>query len=421
MIRSLAAHIPCSKSVLVALMFSVAGGAYAQETPLTEQDKALIEQGKQIAQKAQKMEMPSLLQNQHMDEAQAEAKAFFKQLQTTNPTLKEMHRKQAEKGIYSDHRILVFASLSLGEQGLDDVLTAVSGQPDSVIVFRGIPEGMNLGQGVKAIQALAAKKDPVPNIIINPTLFKTYNITAVPTIVMLEDEPLPGEQPNVVAQVSGLSDPVWLAREVDNGEKGDLGVKGPVEKISEPDLIDVAKKRLANIDWEEKKKQAIERFWTKQNFNELPRAPKSRTREIDPSVMITSDISTPDGTVFAHAGDVINPLCDPKEVCKPGTRPFTQAVVVFDPLDKKQMELLAKKLPEIKLEPGVQRITYIATEFDKDKGWDSYKSVTDNFDAPVYLLTPDLITRFELEHTPSVITARGKKFVVRELAEEGGE
>ncbi len=69
-----------------------------------------------------------------------------------------MHRKQAEKGIYSDHRILVFASLSLGEQGLDDVLTAVSGQPDSVIVFRGIPEGMNLGQGVKAIQALAAKK-----------------------------------------------------------------------------------------------------------------------------------------------------------------------------------------------------------------------------------------------------------------------
>ncbi|EDT9102062.1 conjugal transfer protein TraW, partial [Salmonella enterica subsp. enterica] len=164
MIRSLAAHIPCSKSVLVALMFSVAGGAYAQESPLTEQDKALIEQGKQIAQKAQKMEMPSLLQNQHMDEAQAEAKAFFKQLQTTNPTLKEMHRKQAEKGIYSDHRILVFASLSLGEQGLDDVLTAVSGQPDSVIVFRGIPEGMNLGQGVKAIQALAAKKDPVPNI-----------------------------------------------------------------------------------------------------------------------------------------------------------------------------------------------------------------------------------------------------------------
>ncbi|WP_387489064.1 TrbC family F-type conjugative pilus assembly protein [Photorhabdus sp. RM96S] len=419
MIKSLAVHTPCSKVVLAALMLSVAGGVFAQESPLTEQDSALIEQRKQIAEKAQKLEMSSLLQNQHMDEAQVEAKAFFKQLQSTNQTLKEMQLKQAEKGIYTDHRILVFASLSLGDQGLDDVLTAVSGQPDAVVVFRGIPEGMNLGQGVKAIQALAAKKDPVPNIIINPTLFKTYKITAVPTIVMIEDEPLPGEQPNVVAQVSGLSDPVWLTREVNNGEKGDLGVRGPIEKIGEPDLIDVAKKRLANIDWEDKKKQAVERFWTKQNFNELPRASKSRTREIDPSVMITSDISTADGTVFAHAGDVINPLCDPTEVCKPGTRPFTQAVVVFDPLDKKQMELLAKKLPEIKREPGVQRITYIATKLDK--GWDSYKSVTDNFDAPVYLLTPDLIARFELENTPSVITARGSKFLVRELAEESEE
>lgn len=103
-----------------------------------------------------------------------------------------MHCKQAEKSIYTNHRILVYASLSLGEQGGDNVLTAVSGQPDAVIVFREIPAGMNLGQGIKAIQALAAKKDPVPNIIINPTLFKTYNIIAVPTIVILEDELLPG-------------------------------------------------------------------------------------------------------------------------------------------------------------------------------------------------------------------------------------
>ncbi|MEQ1969179.1 TrbC family F-type conjugative pilus assembly protein, partial [Xenorhabdus nematophila] len=164
MIRSLAAHIPCFKTVLTILMLSVAGVVFAQESPLTEQDRVLIEQGKQIAQMAQKMEMPSLLQNQHMDEAQIEAKAFFKQLQSTNSTLKDMHRKQTEKGIYTAHQILVFASISLGEQGLDDVLSAVSGQPDAVIVFRGIPEGMNLGQGVKAIQALAAKKDPVPNI-----------------------------------------------------------------------------------------------------------------------------------------------------------------------------------------------------------------------------------------------------------------
>ncbi|MBZ3672434.1 hypothetical protein JT305_10550 [Salmonella enterica subsp. enterica serovar Senftenberg] len=76
-------------------------------------------------------------------------------------------------------------------------------------MFRGIPEGMNLGQGVKAIQALAAKDQCRTSS--STHVVQQYNITAVPTIVMLEDEPLPGEQPNVVARVSGLSDPVWLA------------------------------------------------------------------------------------------------------------------------------------------------------------------------------------------------------------------
>lgn len=54
---------------------------------------------------------------------------------------------------------------------------------------------------------------------------------------------------------------------------------------------------------------------------------------------------------------------------------------------------------------------------------DSYKKISDHFDAPIYLLTPDLISRFELEYTPSVITAKGGKFIVRELFEvgEGGE
>ena len=53
-----------------------------------------------------------------MNEAQNEAKDFFSQLQSTDKTLKEMQRKQAEKGVYTDHRMLIFASLSLGEQGL---------------------------------------------------------------------------------------------------------------------------------------------------------------------------------------------------------------------------------------------------------------------------------------------------------------
>lgn len=368
MIKLLAEHIHYSKLILTAVVFSFSCGVTAQDSLLSVQDKSLIEQGKLLTQKAQEMDMSSMLMNKHMDSAQIEAKKFLKELQSSNPTMQEMRRKQAEKGIYTDHKTLVFTSNSLGEQGVNDILTSVSGHPDAVVVFRGIPEGMTLGQGIQAIQALAAKKNPVPNIIINPMLFRMYNVTVVPTIVMLEDEPLPGETPIAVAQVSGLSDPTWLAREVKSGESGDLGVKGPTESISEPDLIDVAKQRLAKIDWNEKKKEAVARFWTKQKFSELPTATRARVREIDPSVVVTKDITTQDGTVLAHAGTVVNPLCN-SSICKPGTRPFTQAVIVFDPLNKNQLELLSKKLPEIRREPGVQRLTYIATILDRDSGW----------------------------------------------------
>jgi conjugal transfer pilus assembly protein TraW len=321
-----------------------------------------------------------------------------------------MQRRQAKKSAYTAHKILVFASRSLGKQGLEDVLAAVSGNPEAVVVFRGIPKGMKLGQGVKFIQALAAEEDPLPNIIIDPTLFRAYKVSLVPTIVMLEDEPAPGEQSQELARVAGLSDPAWLIREIESGERGDLGMKGPVEAISEPDLIEVAKSRLAKIKWDKKKREAIKRFWEKQPFNELPAAQENRTRELDPSILITRDITAPNGALIAKKGAVINPL---------DIRDFTQAVVVFDPLDKKQIATLAKALPDIRKAPGVQRITYIATRFDRDKGWDSYKEITDHFDTPVYLLTPDLVSRFELEVTPSIITAKDKKFIVRELAVEG--
>lgn len=92
--------------------------------------------------------------------------------------------------------------------------------------------------------------------------------------------------------------------------------------------------------------------------------------------------------------------------------------MIFDPQDKKQIALLSKELPKIRLEPGVKRVTFIATALDKEKGWDSYKSVSDLIDAPVYLLTPDLISRFELEYTPTIITAKNRMFIVRELVEE---
>jgi len=172
------------------------------------------------------------------------------------------------------------------------------------------------------------------------------------------------------------------------------------------------KKRFAKIDWEEQKRGAVKNFWNKQNFRELPEAHKDRVRELDPTVYISEDITAPDGTLIAKQGDLINPL---------DVAPFTQAVVVLDPLDEDQVARVKEALPRINQVPGVTRITYIVTRLDREEGWDSYTKTTDTFDAPVFLLTPDVAQRFELEYVPSIITAQGKRFVVEELADRRNE
>ncbi len=68
-----------------------------------------------------------------------------------------------------------------------------------------------------------------------------------------------------------------------------------------------------------------------------------------------------------------------------------------------------------KKRPGVTRLTLIATQFDREKGWDAYTKLTDTVAASVYLLTPDLVERFALTVTPSVITAHDKRFVIEEI------
>lgn len=411
----MAVHTRFSKPCWFAALLVVSTSASALEdggasTALTERDRAWIESSRQARDQASEAIDLSAFANPHSDQAQRDADAFFDQLQQTNPTLRSAQRQQQPEATDEVHDILIFASRSLAQEGLQDIFEIASQDPGVAVVFRGVPEDMKVGPELRALQAMAAEFDPMPNVVLDPTMFREYNVTSVPTIVMLEQGDAKGAgERNVRARVEGLSDPAWLERRLERGEEGDFGRKGPVAEIEEPDLIEVMQERVAEIDWAAKREQAIQRFWSNQSFQWLPPATESRTRRIDPHVYVMRDITAPDGSVIAQRGSRINPL---------DMRPFTQAVVVFDPLDHRQMELIERIVPKIAAEPDVQRLTYIATQMDAEAGWDGYRQVTDRVDAPVYLLTPDLIERFRLEHTPSVITSDGEAFVVRELTQE---
>lgn len=389
---------------------------------LTAEDMELVRQSEVIINRASdalndindiKINMDEFLNKEQYESAEVEAKALAKQiLQSGNNHMldENMQETQPVPKPYVEHSTLVFASLSLGEQGLKDVLAMSSGLEDVVVVFQGILEGETLTQGLTRFQKMAAQHSPMPNVIINPDLFRSYKVDIVPTIIITSEDDIPksGDPAKPKARVAGISDPNWLVKQVEDGEVGNLGIRGPVEPISEVDLIEMAQQRASQIDWDKQKEQAQANFWKNQNFNELPRAPKARIKDFDPSVVITRDITTANGTVVARKGDVINPL---------DIRDFTQAVVVFDPLDKKQRELVLRELPRIKEAQGVSYVTIIVTRLDKEDGWDSYEEISDLLDEPVHLLTPDVRDRFELEYVPSVITAEGKIFKVEELAD----
>lgn len=310
----------------------------------------------------------------------------------------------------------VFISASLGEAALRRIIHENAGRADATLVLRGVKKGENLGKAILGIQAMVRelneKTGETVNILIDPTLFETFRITAVPTVVRAkatQPDPLRKPEYKEIASVKGLANDQWLRSRIETGATGDQGQQGPVYEIVEPDLIEEMKRRAAAIDWEAKKNEAIARYWSNQKYEDFERAEVSRTFEIDPTVIVTADIKDADGVLIRKAGERINPL----EI-----RPFSKEVIFFDATDIEQRARVQTyvKNRDSTARGFIDRI-YISSKFDSEKGWDGYKELTDWLDAPLYQLQPGLAERFGVVRLPSVVTADNsrKVFVVKEL------
>ena len=338
-------------------------------------------------------------------------KAFNGQKLTKGDDNRTPSQERSSSEIKPHDVTYIFVSYSLGDNALKAMMKRNAGKADVVFVMRGIPEGMGLGEGIGRMQALASQVEPMPNIIIDPTLFTLFGIKAVPSVVRATP---PNEsvlnkdaKPTLIAKVEGLHNDAWLLDRVSMGHTGDLGQQGPIKAIDEPDMIEMMKKRILAIDWEEKKTQAVKRFWQGQTFDVLPQATEYRVRTLDPSVFVTHDIKDMNGNVIQAAGTTINPL---------KLRPFNTALVIFNPLRAEEVALVQDKLKTLR---GLEkRIQLLVTQMDRKRGWDAYTEITERFDEPIFLLTPEVKARFEIEVTPSLVTADNKSyvFVIEELA-----
>lgn len=295
-------------------------------------------------------------------------------------------------------RWLLFVSTSLGEQTLRAIFREVA-DTGVTVLFRGIPEGETLGRALRRLRRLLEGIEPVPEIHIDPTAFAHWQVTSVPQLVYLQN----GE---FTASVKGVYSREWLARQVAAGQSGDLGQRGPLEPVVEPDLMAVLKQRAEALDLAERKRAAIRQFWQHQAFVELPSADSARTRWIDPTVVVSRPLTDARGEVLVPAHTRINPL----EVL-----PFTQTLVVFDARKAEQVAAIQAWLQQRQGDgKAYSRTTLITTGLDRHSGWQALAQIENTLDQPVFLLNRSIRQRFQLERTPTVIDAVGTRFRLRE-------
>lgn len=304
-------------------------------------------------------------------------------------------------GTDEGRELRVYVSESLPESELAEISEHLQAlDKPAYMVFRGIREDESINDLLGRIAAWNQPEDdtqePTPAQI-DPTLYHEDGIVNVPVMVLIED----GKE---IARASGLNDPQWLIEQVDeHDQSGDLGQIGPVREIVEVDMIELMQQRIAEVDWQEKRNEAYERFWQTVEYTELPAAERSKTRRVDPSIRVEEDVVTPGGQVLAHAGETINPL---------DQRPFTRRLVIFDATVEEERQWVRNR-PD---DPDRMDIL-IATRMPRD-GWEAAEDLQESFEEPVYLLQPTLRDRFQLKRRPALVTAKDRHFVIQEIGHD---
>lgn len=379
-----------SRVFALLMLIMIPSAACLADFNFAEQEKAAIEQfSAELNQIKRKTDQQVDFTLKHEDFA------FVKDSTPLSPGPDVQAAVDGRKVIYQ-----IFVSWSLGEQEVKDILLRYNGNKSVELVFRGIPEGMPFPQALSKLQKLALETKSDTPVLINPVVFSEAGVTVVPQIRKLENG-------NSTYIVGGTTSILAADNEFSVRKKPDLGSIGPTEVISERDLIEVLKDRLAKLDFNELKDKATKRFWDKQMFVDLPTATVHRVRKLNPTVTVPEDMTATDGSVIHKAGDQINPL---------SIRPFTQRLVIIDPVDPLQVAL-AKA--EVEKNANHQNVVVILTRVDRALGWDGFTTVQDQIGRAVYLLQDDVRTRFSIDYVPSVVTADVTNFYIEEFPAGG--
>lgn len=341
-----------------------------------------------------------------------------------------------------------FISESMGKEKVKALIDAYAGDNTVRFVLKGFNGKGTINDGLKWLLDLILGMNPQPNILLDPELFQRYDVTVAPTMLLERVDGVPVERQSAdeqkisrtlknlgtalglaedqsktaadqIAQevvtkkaltrrpaliVSGVTSREWAIEKAKEGAEFNQKTQGEVFEISERDIQEIAKERVARIDWERKKEEALNRFWERQqdHYVSLPLAQESTERIVDPSIVLNRDVYGADGSIVFKAGQKFNPL---------DRMPFTKTVIVFNASMPKEVETVGKLIKE---EQSQNRdVLLLVTEFKSSGAFEQIKSMNDSWREPVYLLTPELKERFQIRATPTMVRADNEKKIFR--------
>lgn len=371
--------------------------AHTEEIPVAAEDmEAWLKRSRKILEESSNSAKPDWLRNK----PDQKAVDFAEQI-----AARARPEAQADKPMPAG-RVFIFGSLTLPEPTLRALLEDAT-EPNVIFVLRGVPKDGKIKDTIAFLKRFSPRtpgasetEQRVPQVILDPTLFKRYGVSEVPTLVLTRDK-----QPPVT--VRGAVSVSWFKRMAANVAPGteNLGRRAESYPIGEPDLILELQRRMANVDWNARRDAALKNFWKKQPaFVDLPATRERREFTVDPSVRVTEDLHDADGKLLVAAGTTFNPLAQV---------PLSKTIIVFRATDVRQVRVAAEAA-RLAQRNG-RGIILLTTDLDTTRGWEHLSELERQLAGTVYLLPSSLVERFHLTRVPATVVARGQQLVVTEL------